>query len=220
MGGVGDFPLHWYHGVKDQPEEIIHVSVGCENDAAMHRLLLRKVTVVSGHVSAEGLRHGLKILDQEIPPAMGYASFGVRLVLLNQDQKYVDEGLKSEQGHYRGSLLDRRREGVDVNVSYRRCDHVGEALAGIGNEPDYVGNFTCQLRANKKNTSQDKHRHCPCFLPHPDLPLRGVRGHGARFGAVGVLHAVERACYSPHSGSPLRASEGSPPGCHHLFAGY
>ena len=60
---------------EEQSEEIVNVSVGGENDAVAHCLMLRQQRVeVRGHVRAESLGQGLKLLDQTIPPALRNAT--------------------------------------------------------------------------------------------------------------------------------------------------
>ena len=87
-------------------------------------------------------------------------------------------------------------KNVDVDVCYREDDHVDEALVGVGNKPERMGNFAGQHKQNKEIISRNKHSCYPCFLPRPDLPLRGIRIDGACFYAGGVLHAPELAAHS------------------------
>ena len=69
-------PSDGSHSVEEQPEEFIGVSVGGENDAATHYLLLRQKRVeVRGYVSAESLGYGLKLLDRTVSPSLRNATF-------------------------------------------------------------------------------------------------------------------------------------------------
>ena len=150
-------------------------------------------------VLSECLGHFLRLVNQQIPPALRNAPLGFRLSLLDHCHQHFDKGLKvhlRDPGNCLGPLLDRRRKGGDVNVCYRGGYHVDKALAGVGNKPGRMGNFAGQHRQNKETTSKNKHGCCPCFLPRPDLPFRGIHREGACFYAGGVFHAPELAAHS------------------------